>query len=67
MPKITEFPKTISVSINTDGGDDDHFLSADTDASGAPFAEQGEKVKVGIYQLVETREVELAFVSNPVK
>ncbi len=67
MPKITKLPKTISVTINTDSGDDDHFLSADTDPTGAPFAVQGEKVKVGIYQLVEINEVSLAFVTTAKK
>lgn len=38
-----------------------------TDATGTPFAVQGEKVKVGGYELKEVRVVELALVSNPAK
>jgi hypothetical protein len=66
MPKITSFPKTISVKINKEDGNN-HFLSADTDPVGLPFAEDGERVKVGVYNLDHIREVTLTAESAPLR
>lgn len=62
MSKLKTFPKTISAAIQGEG--DEAYLAADADPTGASFAEQGQKIKIGIYKLAEVREVELALVSN---
>lgn len=66
MTKINNFPKQIAVTINKEDPSS-HFLSADTDAYGAAFAQEGEKVKVAVYKFDHIREVTVEIKSNPVK
>lgn len=65
MPKINKLPAFISAKINKDDPKD-HFISADADATGAAFADLNEKVQVGIYKLVEVREVTMLVSSKKI-
>lgn len=48
-----KFPKTLYVKIEEDG--DTSYFVADADAS--PLAEQGEKIRIATYELVDTHSV----------
>lgn len=55
--RIKTYPKTVTVKIEDDGDSND-YLVANSGDDMLGHAEVGKKIKVGIYKLVEVREVE---------
>jgi hypothetical protein len=52
---MARFPKTLYAKWESGGSGQDYICTYDTECE---TAEMGEKIKVGVYQLVETRTVE---------
>lgn len=60
---MSKLPKTLFVKIESDSGTE--YFVADADA--AMLAEQGEKIKIGRYELIEQNFMELVTKATPIK